>query len=141
MTPVRPVAVLRGIWGAALITVPGRILTRVHHGPAGGVDVAVARALGARHLVQAAVTATSAGRELLLLGALADLAHAASAVGLAAVDPSRRRAGLTETAIAAGFALAGGLGMRAAAPGAPAQRLRRNVVARQVAGLLPGGRR
>ena len=138
MTGVRPAAVIRGLWGAALIVVPGRILTDVHHGPAGGVDVAVARVLGVRHLAQAAFTVTSAGRELLFLGTLADLAHAASALGLAAVDPTRRRAGLTESAIAAGFAVAGVVGMRGAEPSAAAQRLRRNVVARRVASFVPG---
>jgi hypothetical protein len=138
MTTVRPVEIVRGVWGAALVATPRPILARLHHLPVDAVSVAVARVLGMRHLLQAAVTATSPGRELLTLGVLTDIAHALS-TGLLLGDRARRRGALTEGAIAGGFALVELLDTRSAVADRTADGRRRSVLARWVVRHLPEG--
>lgn len=133
----RPVEILRAGWGAAMLVAPGRVLTAVHRGPADPVDIAVARVLGARHLAQAAATVARPGAAVLAVGVYADLAHAASMVGLAAADRRRRRAGITDAAIGLGLAAAGARDLRSS-PAASAGR--RDAVATGVLGRAPGGR-
>jgi hypothetical protein len=66
----------------------------------------VARVLGIRHLVQAAVTAGAPGPEMFTVGSMIDLCHAASMLGLATVDKSLRRAELADALVAAALAVA-----------------------------------
>jgi hypothetical protein len=66
------------------------------------------RVLGARHLVQAALTSGPApGAARLAIGAAVDLTHAASMAGLAAADRSLRRATLADALIETMFAASG----------------------------------
>jgi Domain of unknown function (DUF5911) len=73
---------------------------------------AVARVLGVRHLIQAAVTAAVPNAAVLTIGAQVDLAHAASMLALAATSRPLRRAGLADGLTAAVFAAGGMAGAR-----------------------------
>jgi hypothetical protein len=73
------------------------------------------RVLGARHLVQAAVSASAPAAPLLALGLEADLLHAMSMFGLALARRSDRRAASVQAVVALAFAAAGADAMRQAA--------------------------
>jgi hypothetical protein len=98
----------RACYGGALLVAPGPVIRWCTGSPAGPRTRAVARVLGARHLLQAAVT-TGAGpsAESLGLGAAIDIAHAASMAGLAVADRRVRRVTLTDALIEIAFAAAG----------------------------------
>ena len=105
-------ALLRGAYGLALCVAPGAVLGLAGGPPASRRARVVARVLGVRQLAQAAVSgrAMAPGTEtedraaLLTLGAAVDVLHAASMLGLAVLDPPRRRAGLGDGLIALAFA-------------------------------------
>jgi hypothetical protein len=83
----RVLQVVRAGYGAALLLLPGPVIRLCTGRPAGHRTRNVARVLGARHLVQAAVTAGSGpSAESLGIGAAIDITHAASMAGLAAAD-------------------------------------------------------
>ncbi len=67
----------------------------------------MAHLLGARHLVQAALTALAPLPAVFGAGAEVDALHAVSMLMLAAVDRAARRAALTDTVAEAAFAAAG----------------------------------
>jgi hypothetical protein len=95
-------------YGAALLLVPGPAIRLSTGRPAGHRTRNVARLLGARHLIQAAVTAgIGPSAELLGLGAAVDITHAASMAGLALADRGVRRVTLTDALIETAFAAAG----------------------------------
>ncbi len=99
-------ALARGTWGTLLLLAPGAV-GRLYAGrPPDRLSVGVLRVLGARQVVQAALTARP-GRRALAAGAAVDLTHAASMVGLALVDRQRRRAGLADAGVATALALVG----------------------------------
>lgn len=98
---------LRGAYGVVMLLFPGRVVAAYSGHPARRGDLRVARVLGARHVVQAIACAGTPTRAVLLLGAETDVAHAASALGLAALDRPRRRAGLVDAVVATLFAIAG----------------------------------
>ena len=107
-TSARALLVARAGYGAALVLVPGTAIRLSTGRPAGNRTRNVARVLGARHLVQAAVTAgTGPSAESLGLGAAVDLTHAASMAALALADPHVRRVTLTDALIEIAFAAAG----------------------------------
>ncbi|HLI24697.1 MAG TPA: hypothetical protein VKU91_07060 [Acidimicrobiales bacterium] len=93
----------RAAWGLALLTVPGPLVRW-----AGGDDTkrarAVGRVLGARHLVQAGLVAAGWPPAVWPLGPAADVAHAATAAGLAVVDRRWRRVGMIDATVATSFA-------------------------------------
>jgi hypothetical protein len=97
-------AATRGSWGLLLLAVPGRIITL-----AGDQDTprarAVGRVLGGRQLGQAALVAAGWRPAVWPLGPAADLAHAATAAGLAYWDPRWRRVGVADTVVALSFAI------------------------------------
>jgi hypothetical protein len=99
--PTQPAAAARARQPApAAHTRPGRRACRV------------ARVLGARHVVQATLSALArradpASPVPLACGAAIDLAHALSMLGLAAADHRARRAALTDGAVEAGFTVTG----------------------------------
>jgi hypothetical protein len=104
---IRATAVARAGWGCVLLFVPRQVL-RIGGGPpvpAGAV--AVARVLGARELLQAALTAVAPTGSVAGLGAVVDALHASTSVGLAAVSPRWRPVALADAAIAGGLAAAG----------------------------------
>jgi hypothetical protein len=104
-------ASVRGAWAIALLSVPGHLIRW-----AGGDDSrrarSVGRVLGARHLLQACLVAAGWRPAIWPLGPAADLAHAATAAGLAAVDRRWRRVGIIDTALATSFAASPLLGRR-----------------------------
>jgi hypothetical protein len=73
----------------------------------------VARVLGARHLIQAGLTAAALraaepdGSLPLALGAAVDVLHATTMVGLAAVDQGARRVALADTGVELALAATG----------------------------------
>ncbi len=137
----RPLEVGRGLWGLALVVAPRRVVTAV---PGVGADpraLGVARVLGARHLAQAVLSGVRPGREVLALGVWGDVAHASTAVGLAALDRRRARAGLLDAAVALTWAGFGLHDLRRWTPDrGPARRTARDSVAAAVLRRLPGGR-
>jgi hypothetical protein len=103
----RVLQVVRAGYGAALLLLPGPVIRLCTGRPAGHRTRNVARVLGARHLVQAAVTAGSGpSAESLGIGAAIDITHAASMAGLAAADRRVRRVTLTDAIIEIAFAAA-----------------------------------
>jgi hypothetical protein len=107
--------VIRAGYGLTLVAAPGAVIRLVTGHLPGRRERRVARLLGARHLIQAAVTALAPVPSVLAAGAGADALHAASMIMLAAVDRGSRRAALTDATAesllaAAGFSSAGMLG-------------------------------
>ena len=105
MTGPRGTDVLRLGLGAAALVRPGALL-RVCGAADGAGDRRVVRVLGARYVAQAAVGVGLPRRWVRTADVVVDLVHAASMVGLAALDPPHRRPALVSAAAAAGFALA-----------------------------------
>jgi hypothetical protein len=97
----------RASYGVALVMAPGTLTYLATGHPAGRRGRRVAQLLGARHLVQAAVTAFVPVRSVFALGAAVDAVHAGSMLALAAADPVARRAALTDGLAEAVFAVAG----------------------------------
>jgi hypothetical protein len=98
-------------YGVALVAVPGLLIGLTGQRP-GRRDCAVARVLGARHLLQAGVTAAAQladpGDSVVLGGgAAADLLHATTMVALGVVDPRARRAALIDAGVETALAVAG----------------------------------
>jgi hypothetical protein len=104
---VRWLTAIRAAWGGVLLTVPGLILHRLPEQPDSGLVAAVARILGLRHLVQAAIVARDPTRERILAGAAVDAAHATSMLALAVLRPDHRALGLADAAVASTFTAAG----------------------------------
>jgi hypothetical protein len=100
---VRGQEMLRAGWGLALLSAPDVVVSRLGAAPPDRATRAVARTLGARHLIQAAVTMAAPCRQVLRWGGLADLAHASTGLALAAADARYRRAALVDATIATSF--------------------------------------
>lgn len=100
----RQLALFRAAWGATLLARPTLVLPLFGEPAEAGVGADVLRVLGVRHVAQAALTAAAPTTTVITLGAVADLLHAASAVGFARLDRRHRRAGLRDAALAATFA-------------------------------------
>jgi hypothetical protein len=100
------VPLARASYGAALLCAPGPIIGVVTGQPPSPRARQVARVLGVRHLAQAAVTAVNAGPEVVTLGVVVDLLHAASMFALAALVPDLRRAELADALAATALAVA-----------------------------------
>lgn len=98
-------AVGRLAWAGALLVAPDRLVAAAG-GQTDARSRAVARALGARHALQAAVELVSWPRWR-RTGVAVDVLHAATGVALAAMDRPRRRVAITDAAIATIFALVG----------------------------------
>jgi len=101
--------VVRAGYGGALLTVPGPVIRLATARPAAPRARAVARVLGARHLLQAALTtAAASSRPSLEIGAAIDLVHAASMAALTPLaDRQVRRLSLSDALIESAFAAAG----------------------------------
>ena len=97
----------RASYGVALVMAPGLVTYLATGRIPGRRGRRVAQLLGARHLVQAAVTAFVPVPDVFALGAEADAAHAASMVMLAAADRAVRHAALTDALAETVFAAAG----------------------------------
>jgi len=136
----RSIELARAGWGVALLAAPRQVMETVHRIEVDTKSVVIARILGARHLTQATLSGLRPSPEVLAMGVWVDGVHALTALGLAAVDRSRARAGLTDTVVAAIWAGAGyrDLAQRTATP--PWHQRRRDRLARSVLGVVPGGR-
>ena len=95
---------LRVGYATLLLTIPGQVIRLYTGHHPDRVTRTVARLLGARHLIQGVLTAGAPSAVVLALGVEVDLAHAASMLGLAVLDPRQRRAGLHDAAVAAALA-------------------------------------
>ena len=136
---VRFIELGRAVWGSALLLAPDTTLTAMHGLKTDSRSIVIARVLGARQLAQAGLSGLDPSPEVLAMGVWVDVAHAATAFGLAAADRSRARAGITDGLVALLWA---GLGYRDLVQGnatAPAHDRRRDQLARTVLGVTPGG--
>jgi hypothetical protein len=95
--------VVRAAYGMCELIAPDFVSVRLLGEAPDGRARAVVRILGARHLVQAALTA-HAGRTGRRLGGSVDAVHAASMLVLAALDGSHRRSAAANAALALAFA-------------------------------------
>ena len=96
----------RAGYGTALLCAPGPMIGVVTGQPPSRRARRVARLLGVRHLAQAVVTALSPGPEVVALGVIVDLLHAASMFAFAASVPDLRRAELADALAATALAVA-----------------------------------
>jgi hypothetical protein len=100
------VPLARAGYGTALLVAPGPMIGIVTGQPPSRRARQVARVLGARHLAQAAITALNPGPEVVALGVIVDLLHAASMFAFAAVVPDLRQAELVDALAATALAVA-----------------------------------
>jgi hypothetical protein len=137
----RGIEILRGLWGAALLIDPDRVLRATDSQPVDTDSRVVTRILGARQLLQAVLSGLRPSPEVLAMGVWVDSVHSLTAIALAFSDRRRARAGYTDAAIAGVWAAAGyhELG-RARATSSGHQRIR-DELADIVLGHVPGGRR
>ncbi|GAB2756042.1 hypothetical protein [Sinomonas soli] len=100
---MRPLETVRAAYGTVELVAPGAVeRLLLGHRPDDRARTVI-RVLGARHLVQALVTARG-GRTLHRLGGAVDVIHAVTMAALAGADPRRRRAAAVNAAIALVFA-------------------------------------
>jgi hypothetical protein len=97
----------RASYGVALVMAPGLVVYLATGRFPGRRGRRIAQLLGARHLVQAAVTAAAPVPDVFALGAGADALHAGSMLVLAAAGPAARHAALTDALAEALFAALG----------------------------------
>ncbi len=135
----RAIELTRGLAGAALMVAPRATLRHVHRTGDDATSVFVARVLGARQVAQAALSGVKPSPEVLAMGVWVDLAHAATATGLAAVDHTRAVAGLVNAVTALGWAGWGYADLRSGPVTDAAHDRLRDLLARRALHLLPGG--
>lgn len=98
MTAMNELIVARAGWGVVLLAAPSWLPARCRW---------VLRALGARHVAQAVVTAWRPTPGVLAAGAATDLVHASSMAALALADARWRGRAAADGAAATAFAAAG----------------------------------
>lgn len=103
--PGRVLGVIRLAWAAFLLAVPAAVMDAMG-GRADSKSVTVARVLGARHAVQGIVEVATWPRWR-HAGSAVDTAHSLTVAGLGIADHRWRRIAVTDSIIAATFALAG----------------------------------
>lgn len=135
----RRIELVRAGWGAALLVAPRQVMEHVHHVEVDTKSMVIARVLGARQLAQATLSGIRPSPEVLAMGVWVDAVHALTALGLAAVDRTRARAGLTDAAVAAIWSAAGYRDLTGAVATPPAHERRRDRLARMVLSRAPGG--
>ncbi|MGH3421890.1 MAG: hypothetical protein ACRDOD_20120, partial [Streptosporangiaceae bacterium] len=87
-------AVFRAGYGLVEATAPDLLAQRLFRIRLDAQARRVARVIGVRHVVQAAASGPAPTRAVLRLGAEVDVLHAASMVGLAALDRRQSRSAL-----------------------------------------------
>jgi hypothetical protein len=109
---INHLVVARTLYGLGLLLTPASTLSALARSPLDRPAVAVARALGARQLVQAALLRRYPTAPCLLAGAAVDAAHAASMLALARWSPCpvHRRLARRNARAAALLAVADGAG-------------------------------
>jgi hypothetical protein len=98
---------VRAGYGMALVLAPGPAIRLATGRLPTRRTCRVAQVLGARHLVQATLTAIAPTPVVLAVGGQVDAVHTASMLMLAAVSRAGRRAALTDALTEAAFAAAG----------------------------------
>lgn len=105
---VRLLGGVNAVLGTVLLIAPSQLLRQLPHGRIDATARTVARILGARHLVQAAILARARARSsCLLAGAAVDATHAVSMTILAGLRPDRRKLALTSALTASVLAGSG----------------------------------
>jgi hypothetical protein len=99
--------VARAGYGLALVLAPGPLIRLAAGRPPSRRACWTARVLGARHLVQTALTAAAPQPAVFAVGGRVDTLHATSMLLLAAVSRGGRRAALTDALTEAAFAAVG----------------------------------
>ncbi|BCJ39730.1 hypothetical protein GCM10010168_78140 [Actinoplanes ianthinogenes] len=100
-------AAARAGWGCVLLLTPESVLRIGGRPVPGPVLTRLARLLGARQLVQAAVLAGWPGAPVARGGAVVDVLHAATDLWYAVASPRHRPAALLDATIATALAVAG----------------------------------
>lgn len=136
----RKVEVARGVFGAALLMAPRPMLRHVHRVEVDRRSIAVARVLGIRQLAQAGLSGVEPSPEVLAVGIWVDTAHAATALGLAIIDPTRAFGGLLNAGAALGWGYLGYDTLQTGPVTDPAHERLRDQLARWALPRLPGGR-
>lgn len=136
---IRAIELIRAGWGGVLLAAPAEVLSHIHGVRVDRRAIVVTRILGARHLVQAALSGVNPGPEVLAAGVWVDTVHSATALGLALLDRRRARGGVIDAVVAGSWA---GLGWRHLRTGqARTDGVRgRDRLARTALRALPGGR-
>ena len=109
MPTVLRFAALRLGYAALLPVTPDLVIQLSTGHPANRATRVVVRLLGGRQLLQGILTSSTPSVPMLALGAEAGLAHALSMLALAALNQRRRRAELTDAAVAATLAASGAI--------------------------------
>lgn len=135
----RGIELVRGCWGLTLLFAPAEVLERLHGNKIDPRALRVTRVLGARHLSQALLSGLRPSPEVLAMGAWVDVAHSATAVGLAVTDPGRGRLAWTDAGVAGVWGALGVAGLASARATAPAHERRRDAMARWTLRRVPGG--
>jgi hypothetical protein len=104
---LRAFLLTRACYGAVLLCAPGAVIGWCSGQPASTRARTMARVLGSRHVIQAAVTAGAPNALVLRFGAQVDVAHAASMFALGAVVRPVRRAPLADGLVAFVFSVIG----------------------------------
>jgi hypothetical protein len=97
----------RASYGVALVIAPGASIHLATGRSPSSRTRRVAQVLGARHLIQAALSALAPQPSVLAVGAAVDALHAASMLLLAIADRGARRVALTDALAEALFAAVG----------------------------------
>ena len=105
--PGHALQLIRAGYGLVLVLAPGPFIRLATGRPPGRRTCWTARVLGARHLVQTALTAAAPQPAVFAVGGQIDTLHASSMLLLAAVSRGGRRAALTDALTEAAFAAAG----------------------------------
>ena len=104
---MRALTATRVLYGSLLLLAPGKLLRQLPRRQTGRRTQAVARVLGARHLLQAVIVSRQSSKRRLRAGAVVDASHAATMVALAALVPQRRWPAGADALAAASLAAAG----------------------------------
>lgn len=136
---VRLVEVARASWGLTLLLAPRQVLRPLRLATNDDRATGVTRVLGARHLVQAALSGVQPSPEILAAGIWVDRVHALTAATLAALDPRRRRGALVDAGVATAWAAFGRHDLSAGRTPPPRHDRRRDRMATILLPLLPGG--
>lgn len=103
----RKLQLARGAYGLALLLAPQLVLRVLTGGRQGGRVALVTRVLGARNVAQTLFAGPTASPAALYAGVGVDCLHAASMLGLAAIDRRYRGLALRSATSATSWAIAG----------------------------------
>jgi hypothetical protein len=104
---LRLAAVARAGWGCFLLAAPERLLRLGGRPPAPPALTTLARVLGARQLLQAALTAARPTARVATLSAAVDALHASTDLAFAVSSSRWRPAALVDTVVASALAASG----------------------------------